>query len=60
MVLFNEAYSEREIRMKVACSKTAVHIAIMNFQNLGTFSDEGSNEHPCKTRTRNNHLIIPT
>lgn len=53
----DEGYSEREVRVKIGCSKRTVHIAIVNFQNSRIFSDKDRSGHPRKTSSGNDHSI---
>lgn len=57
VTLFNEGYSERQISVKVSCSKTAVHTAIVNFKTSGSFRDKKRCGRPRKTSLRDDHLI---
>lgn len=55
MVLCNEDYSESEISVKVGCSQTSVHTAIVNSQTCGTFSDKERREQTRKISSRDDH-----
>lgn len=57
VVLHNEDCSEQEINRKIDCSKTAVHIAIPNFQNSGIFNDKERSGRLRKTSAKDDHLM---
>ena len=58
IVTFNEeGYSERQISKKLKFSKTAIHQAIVKFQNFGSFQDLHRSERPRVTSQRDDHLI---
>ena len=52
IVTLHEGHSERKIAVKMACSKTAVHTTINNFELYGNYSDK-------KKSGRVNTLLIP-
>ena len=49
VVFTKEGYSERKISAKIGCSKTAVHLAIANFYNYGSYKDLNRSGRPMKT-----------
>ena len=46
VTLNEEGYSERQISKKLKFSKTAIHSAIVKFQNFGSFQDLHSSGRP--------------
>ena len=57
VVLSEEGYSEREISAKMQCSKTAVHTALKNFNNYGSYKDLKRSGRPKKTSPRDDLTI---
>ena len=57
VVLSEEGYSEREISAKMQCSKTAVHTALENFNNYGSYKDLKRSGRPKKTSLRDDLTI---
>ena len=59
MVLSKEGYSEREIsaKIRVCCSKTAVHTALENFNKYGSYKDLNRSGPPKTTSPRDDLMI---
>ena len=57
VILQKEGYSERQIKTQLKCSKTAVHNALVNVKNFGTYSDKKRFGRPQKTTPRDVHLM---
>ena len=57
VTLHEEGHSERKIAVKMACSKTAVHTTINNFELYGNYSDKKKSGRPRKTSRRNDHMM---
>ena len=57
VVLHQEGYSERQIRLAEHCSKTAVHNALTKLKNSGYSSDRKRSGRPLKTTDRDDCLI---
>ena len=55
--LHKEGYSERLISEKMKCSKSAVHNAVVKFQNTGSYSTRKKSGRPRKTTPRDNPVI---
>ena len=54
ITFYTEKYTKCQISMKLKCSKTAVHTAIMNY---GMYSEKMRCGMPRKTSPRDDHLI---
>ena len=48
VLLHDEGYSERQISLRMGCSKTAVNNAIRKFENDGRYSDKKRSGRPRK------------
>ena len=57
IVTLHEGHSERKIAVKMACSKTAVHTTINNFEIYGNYSDKKKSDLPRKTSRRDDHMM---
>jgi len=57
MILRQEGCTEHAISERLAVSKTAVHQAVVNFKNCGTYSDCKMSGRPRKTTWRDDILI---
>ena len=55
--LHKEGYSERLISEKMKCSKSAVHNAVVKFQNTGSYSTRKKSGRPRKTTPRDDPVI---
>ena len=57
VTLHEEGHSERKMAVKMACSKTAVHTTINNFEFYGNYSDKKKSGRPRKTSRRDDHMM---
>ena len=57
VLLHDEGYSERQIALKMRCSKTAVNNAIRKFEHDGQYSDKKRLERPRKTTSRDDNMM---
>ena len=57
VTLHEEGHSERKIAVKMACSKTAVHTTINNFELYGNYSDKKKSGRPRKTSCGDDHMM---
>ena len=52
VLLHDEGYSERQISLRMSCSKAAVNIAMRKFEHGGQYSDKKRSGRPRKTTRR--------
>ena len=57
MVSINDGFSEKAISAKRHCSKTAVHIAIANFNKYWNYKGLNRRGRPMKTLPRNDRMM---
>ena len=57
VTLHKEGYSERLISEKMKCGKSAVHNAVVKFQNTGSYSTRKKSGRPRKTTSRDDPVI---
>ena len=57
VTLHEEGHSDRKNAVKMACSKTAVHTTINNFELYGNYSDKKKSGRPRKTSRRDDHMM---
>jgi len=57
VILCQEGYTERAVSERLAVSKTAVHQAVVEFKNCGSYSDCKRSGRPQKT-TRPHDILI--
>ena len=57
VTIHEEGHSEHEIAVKMACSKTAVHTTINNFELYGSYSNKKKSSRPRKTSRRDDHMM---
>ena len=60
VILHEEGYSERKIAVQMACSKTAVHSTINNFELYVNYSYKQKSGWPRKTSRGDDHMMKPT
>ena len=57
VALLKDGYSEQLISEKMRCSNSAVHNAVVKFQNTGSYSAGKKSGRPRKITPRDNHVI---
>ena len=57
VTLHEEGHSEHKIVVKMACSKTAAHATINDFELYGNYSDKKKSGRPGKTSCKDDHMM---